>query len=350
MSRPLGCPHCRAEFSFDDWARARACPSCRRRLSFFEASEAAPPVRREATAAVGHEAALAPGTPDGAADVAALEAAPAGDDWTWGDGGGLTTDVVAPLVPATSLVPAAPLVPAVPLTAAPPAAPPLTGASLMPAAPLTAAPIVEAALPATTAPATSPVAPLPGASLPVVAPASIGVVQRRVLTIGDKPLQWSRGWAIVLVIWAVVAVGLVATRVAMGPVAVMTPAERAAVSAVQAIKLPTGAATETVLRYSATHDLTLEGHVAAIPPGGTQMWYAFDRPWEHKTYVYTTLPGTSMIGKNVVLSWTVEGSDASADGTTRAALTKAAQTMAHPPSSTSVPAVPGIIPSIPPGY
>ncbi len=170
------------------------------------------------------------------------------------------------------------------------------------------------------------------------------------MTIGDKPLQWSRGWAVVLAVWAVVAVGLVATRVAMGPVTVMTPAERAAVSAVQAIKLPTGAATETVLRYSATHDLTLEGHVAAIPPGGTQMWYAFDRPWEHKTYVYTTLPGTSMIGKNVVLSWTVEGSDASADGATRAALTKAAQTMAHPPSSTSVPAVPGIIPSIPPGY
>ena len=32
----------------------------------------------------------------------------------------------------------------------------------------------------------------------------------------------------------------------------------------------------------------------------------------------------------------------------RAALTKAAQTMAHPPSSKSVPAIPGIIPSLPP--
>jgi hypothetical protein len=250
------------------------------------------------------------------AGVAAPEAGPAGDAWTWSDGG------------ATTAV----------------AAPPL---------PVTAAPIDETALRATTAPvdpAAAPAAPLPGASLPVVAPAAIRVTQRRVWAVGDKPLQWSRGWTIVLAIWVAVAVGLVATRVEMGSVAVMTPAERAAVSAVQAVKLPTGATTETVLRYSATHHLTLEGHVAAIPPGGTEMWYAFDRPWEHKTYVYTTLPGTSMIGGNVVLSWTVQDGDASAEAATRVALTKAAQTMAHPPSPNSVPAVPGIIPSIPPGY
>ena len=236
------------------------------------------------------------------------------------------------------------------------AAPPLPVAPALPVAPplpVTAAPIGETAPLAATAPvdqAAAPAAPLPGASLPVVAPAAIGVTQRRVWAIGDKPLQWSRGWTIVLAIWVAVAAGLVATRVEMGSVAVMTPAERAAVSAVQAVKLPTGATTETVLRYSATHHLTLEGHVAAIPPGGTEMWYAFDRPWEHKTYVYTTLPGTSMMGGNVVLSWTVQDGDASAEAATRAALTKAAQTMAHPPSPNSVPAVPGIIPSIPPGY
>ncbi len=101
-----------------------------------------------------------------------------------------------------------------------------------------------------------------------------------------------------LVIWAIVAVGLVATRVEMGHVTVMTPAETAAIAAVRQIKLPTGASTEAVLRYAATHDLTLEGHVATIPPGGTQMWYAFDRPWEHRIYVYSELPGTSMVGKS----------------------------------------------------
>jgi hypothetical protein len=176
----------------------------------------------------------------------------------------------------------------------------------------------------------------------------LGVSSRRLLTIGDKPLEWSRGWTIVLAIWLVVAAGLIAVRVEMGPVTVMTPTEHAAVGAVRAIKLPTGAATETVLRYAATHDLTLEGHVAAIPPGGTQMWYAFNRPWEHRIYVYTELPGTSMMGKNVVLSWTVSNGVAQADGATRAVLTRTAQTMAHPPSPNSVPAVPGIIPSIPP--
>ena len=149
-------------------------------------------------------------------------------------------------------------------------------------------------------------------------------------------------------IWAVVAVGLLATRVEMGALTVMTPAETAAITAVQQIRLPTGASTETVLRYAATHDLTLEGHVATIPAGGTQMWYAFDRPWEHRIYVYTELPGSSMVGKNADLSWTVSNGVATADSVTRAALSKAAQTMAHPPSPNSVRPIPGIIPSLPP--
>ena len=46
MARLLGCPHCRAEFTFDDWARATACPACGLRLSFFEASGQAARRRR----------------------------------------------------------------------------------------------------------------------------------------------------------------------------------------------------------------------------------------------------------------------------------------------------------------
>ncbi len=172
--------------------------------------------------------------------------------------------------------------------------------------------------------------------------------RRHVYTIGGKALTWTTGWTVVLAIWTIVAVGLVATRVDMGRLTVMTPAEHAAIVAVQKIKLPGGASSEAVLRYSATHKLTLEGHVAAIPAGGTQMWYAFDRPWEHRIYVYCELPGGSMIGNDAVLSWSVSSGVAAADGGTRAALSKAAQIMAHPPSPNSVPAVPGIIPSIPP--
>ena len=245
MARLLSCPLCRAEFSFDDWAKATSCPACGRRLSFFEASG---------------------------------QAAPAG------------------------AAPAQPFPP--PLATAMPA-PPL--ATAMPAPP-----------------------------------------RSHVYTIGGKALEWSSGWTVVVVIWAIVAVGLVATRVEMGPLTVMTPAERAAIVAVQHVRLPTGASTEAVLRYSATHDLTLEGHVATIPAGGTQMWYAFDRPWEHRIYVYTELPGSSMVGKSADLSWTVADGVATADGATRAALAKAAQTMAHPPSANSVRPIPGIIPSLPP--
>jgi hypothetical protein len=50
----------------------------------------------------------------------------------------------------------------------------------------------------------------------------------------------------------------------------------------------------------------------------------------------------------VVLSWSVTNGAATADGVTRLALAKAAQTMAHPPSPNSVRAIPGIIPSLPP--
>jgi len=38
MARTLTCPHCQAEFTFEDWSKAASCPSCGRRVSFFAAS------------------------------------------------------------------------------------------------------------------------------------------------------------------------------------------------------------------------------------------------------------------------------------------------------------------------
>ena len=245
MSRLLGCPQCRAEFAFDDWARARSCPACGRQLTFFEASAAAPP----AAPASGVPATLATAAPAAASPPSAL----AGGAWTWSERGGAAAAVAAPPVAAPPV--AAPPAEAPVAVAAPgPVAAPLPGASLRVVAPVAVA-------------APGPVAaPLPGASLPVAAPVPFAVSGRSRLTIGGKPLQWSRAWTIVLAIWVAVAAGLIAVRVEMGPVTVMTPTEHAAVGAVRAIRLPTGAATETVLRYAATHDLTLEGHVAKIPP------------------------------------------------------------------------------------
>ena len=283
MARLLSCPHCRAEFAFDQWARSASCPACGRRLSFLELGR----VEREVPA----------------------EAA-----------------TVAPeCVPAT--------------VASAPVAPPVTSAA---SATAVAAPVLAAPASATS------VASLTGSGATWSTPVERSAAGEHRYTVGGKPLRWTAGWTVVAVIWAIAAVGMVAVRVSMGPVTVMTPAETAAIDAVRAVKQPTGATTETVLRYAATHDLTLEGHVATIPPGGTQMWYAFERPWEHRIYVSTTLPGTSMMGSGAVLSWTVSGNTVTPTAATRTALSKAAQTMAHPPSSSSVPAVPGIIPSIPP--
>ena len=287
-------------------------------VSPASAPASAPP----ATVPLASEPVLAP--PASAAD------APWGDLWTWSGSGGDETSV--PLAASATAA-------TVPAPEAAPAAGALAPSEAVAAATATSSATV--ASPAVDAPAP------PAVACPSVVFTS-DAPRRRTYTIGGKALEWSAAWTVIAVIWALVAVGLAVTRVEMGSVTVMTPAETAAIAAVREIKLPTGASTEAVLRYAATHDLTIEGHVAKIPPGGTQMWYAFDRPWEHRIYVYSQLPGTSMVGKGAVLSWTVSNGVASAAGATRAALTKTAQTMAHPPSSKSVPAIPGIIPSLPP--
>ena len=38
MATALTCPHCQAQFGFDDWSKAASCPACGRRVSFFAAS------------------------------------------------------------------------------------------------------------------------------------------------------------------------------------------------------------------------------------------------------------------------------------------------------------------------
>ncbi len=326
MARLLSCPHCRAHFSFDDWARGTSCPACAKPLSFFEASSQATPVVPPSTPAVPPSTPVVPpSTPAASAPTptpAGVDAAPApdaavsaGDQWTWSDPAS-----AAPAAAAAVAQPAAVLAP--------------------PAAATAVASPTSVASPSTVLP--------PAAAFGRSATFAGDAPRRRTYTVGGKALEWSVAWTVIVVIWALVAASLVVTRVEMGDITVMTPAETAAIAAVRQIKLPTGASTEAVLRYAATHDLTIEGHVAKIPPGGTQMWYAFDRPWEHRIYVSSQLPGTSMVGKGAVLSWTFSDGVARADAATRAALTKAAQTMAHPPSSKSVPAIPGIIPSLPP--
>jgi hypothetical protein len=343
MARLLSCPHCHAEFGFEEWAKAASCPTCGQRVSFFEANGRAAP---QSAAPAPAEAAFSP-----------VSRTPAGSG-AW--------DPLPDLAPAVNVVAADR--PAPSAGAANGAGDSSTangagedgkqGAALdgwtwsgpegVPAAADDGTPSSAAFLPPTDAASPDAQPPSAAATRPASIPVASSSSRRHVYTIGGKALEWSPAWTVVLVIWAIVAVGLVATRVDMGRLTVMTPGETAAIAAVKQIKLPSGEPTETVLRYSATHDLNLEGHVVQIKPKSAQMWYAFDRSWEHRTYVYYELPGTSLIGNNVVLSWSVTNGAATADGVTRLALAKAAQTMAHPPSPNSVRAIPGIIPSLPP--
>jgi hypothetical protein len=347
VARLLSCPHCRAEFAFEDWARAAACPACGQRLSFFEASaQAAPPdAGRDPAQPAGEvwdplpEVRPAPGVapagePASSSEIAqtqsAGESATPAELWTW------SAPADAPPFADDTLPVAGDTLPVagdtLPVAGD---APPAAGGASVPVPPR-----IADVTPATPA-GSSAAAPL---SYPVAAPPPGG----HIYTMGGKALQWSRGWTVLVVVWAIVAVALVATRVDMGRLTVMTPGESAAIAAVRQIRQPTGASTETVLRYAATHDLNLEGHIVRIKPHATQMWYAFDRSWEHRIYVYYELPGVSLIGTNADLSWSVTNGVATANAATRVALAKAAQTMAHPPSANSVRPIPGIIPSLPP--
>jgi len=246
VATALTCPHCQAQFGFDDWSKAASCPACGRRVSFFAAS----------------------GRPEPAAGPAE------------GDGRSAA------------------------------------GATVQPG------PIAES----------RPSSPVAG----------------RYTLIG-KPLVWTRGWTIVVVVWLVAAAALGAARVSMGHMAVLTPHELAAVTAVREAKVSTGATNEDVLRYLASHDPSLAGQLLATATGksdktATATWYAFDRPWEHRVYVTWQLPA-----RGLVLSWTVENGQVRPDTGTRLELSKAAQALAHPTAKGTLPAVPGIIPSIPPG-
>lgn len=411
MARLLSCPHCHAEFAFEDWAKAATCPACGKRLSFFEASaQAAPPdaggngaapaaspgsdTFAASTAPTTSGAPLNTGTPqpggppvvaapavspgplaqtasevwDPLPDVRpALSVAPANESTSLDDtpaqsagevsvAGAGNADVVCDAGDAggfggsggtlgssdadrESATPAELWTWSAPGDESPSVDDAWLFAGAAPAQSSAQPPLAEAS--ASAPAAESAVAP---ASYAFATPAAGG----HIYTLGGKALQWSRGWTVLLVVWAIVGVALVATRVDMGHLTVMTPGETAAIAAVRQIRLPTGAPTETVLRYAATHDLNLEGHIVQIKPNAAQMWYAFDRSWEHRIYVYYELPGVSLMGTNVDLSWSVTNGVVTAGAATRVALAKAAQTMAHPPSPNSVRPIPGIIPSLPP--
>lgn len=117
-------------------------------------------------------------------------------------------------------------------------------------------------------------------------------------TLFGKPLGWSRGWTVVVAVWVLVAALLVVARVGVGHVTALSAREAAAIDAVEAAEVGPGLTTAEALQLVLRHyggTPTGDGGEVARP-----QWYAFDRPWEERVYVYWEL------GDYEPLAWAVD--------------------------------------------
>jgi hypothetical protein len=255
VARLLHCPYCQAEFPFADWQRAATCPSCDRRLSFFEATGqaapdvTAPAVRRQAAAETGAAAGQAAGMPG--AENAGL---------------GIEDEAA--------------------LRAARLAAIAQAPAGMLPA-------MVGMATRATTMDLNS---------------ARLAPPQGR--TFLGKPLGWTSGWTIVLATWLVVGAALVLARIDMGHLTALSARESAAITAVERGQLETGVTYSHALDLLAARVDPLAKLTGQTNSRARARWFAFDRPWEKRVYVYWEYPGY------VPLAWTVGGGEVKPDGDT----------------------------------
>ena len=147
-------------------------------------------------------------------------------------------------------------------------------------------------------------------------------------TLLGKPLAWTTAWTVVVIVWALSAVGLAAVRLDMGRVSVLNARERAAITAVEQAELEPGVPCAQALSYAV-------GWLGGAAP--RPVWYVQDRPWERRTYVSWEL------GDEVRLSWTVgDDGDVQAGAETTAFLEQVVE--AGPP-----PTQPGAAPTGLPG-
>jgi len=130
----------------------------------------------------------------------------------------------------------------------------------------------------------------------------VATPRRRVRTLFGRPLSWTTGWTVVLLVWALAAALLTVARLDIGHVTALSAREAAAIDAVETAPATmdegggttTAAALQLVLkRYGGT----------AVDEEGTMtrpQWYAIDRPWEGRVHVYWEL------GDYTPLAWTVD--------------------------------------------
>jgi len=178
-----------------------------------------------------------------------------------------------------------------------------SGAAALPAegaaGPLVAAPAGEPGVP--------PNAPPPGGASPAGVPAETLVGAPR--TLFGKPLVWTRGWAVVLLVWAACAALLVVARVEMGQLTALTLEEQWALDEVPAATLPDGETT-----YAAAVDKVVErtASVDSEAGGPAEMgWWAFTRSWEDRVYVVFGMQWPD--GQTILLGWWMENGEIVAD-------------------------------------
>jgi len=127
-------------------------------------------------------------------------------------------------------------------------------------------------------------------------------------TVFGKPLRWSRGWTVVVAVWAVAAILLVSARIEVGRVTALSAREASAIEAVEASTADSGVAVGGVegdgLTTAEALQLVLRryGATAGDEDGSTArpQWFTMDRPWEDRVYVYWEL------GEYEPLAWAVD--------------------------------------------
>jgi hypothetical protein len=150
-------------------------------------------------------------------------------------------------------------------------------------------------------------------SWPAVPPRQTEPAERRLL---GKPMHWSRGWALILVVWVLVGAALLAARLDMGHLTVWSASEAAAVAQVRTYK-PDGAHSTDELLGLLANELTV---TLGASPGGPR-WYAFERSWEDRVYVVWEWSSRAS------LTFTVRDGEVSPDGEARLVLRTVARSL-----------------------
>jgi hypothetical protein len=111
------------------------------------------------------------------------------------------------------------------------------------------------------------------------APAAGAGAASRVTTIptfGNKPLQWTRGWTVVVAVWIIVAVALGLARIELGHLTALSARESKAIAQLRAAPLEDG------VTYGQALQLVRQRFELM---GGTPQWYVNDRSWERQVWI-----------------------------------------------------------------